>query len=320
MNTNEIQLYGNQSDQLTNRQIKMYEMLKDFRATVTGEKVKSIAPLFEKHGFSGAIGTIMKIMDLYKKDKFIEWNQEIEVTGKLAVQLEQYYQLYPKVIRSKDEFVDLVDSRESFPFPLKKIWPLLGYEQHYNAKRSLLKYCEEGRDFIVLLNEQKNPENGQNDAGEEIFYLSRIGLQMFLSTAQKPMAKLFARLMFELFEQRNNFLLSVNSGIAHLSEKANLLTGIEESIRHLQKFHKTLSDEVRSMSCDPQQLLFSFEKDATRGAVCKVYEEATAMAMQFYRMRTLMNDRPVNDAMKLPPWDNCGTMLNGENGPQNPVS
>lgn len=320
MNTNEIQLYGDQTDRLTNRQIKMYEMLKDFRATVTSEKVKSIAPLLEKHGFSGALGTIMKIMELYRKDKFIEWNPDIEVSGQLAVLLEQYYQLYPKVIRSKDEFVDLVDSRESFPFPLKKIWPLLGYEQHFNAKRSLLKNCEEGRDYVLLINEGKNPENGQNEPGEENFYLSRIGFQVFLSTAQKPMAKLFARLMFELFEQRNNFLLSVNSGISRLSEKAKLLLGVEESIRHLQRFHKSLYEEVRLMSSDPQQLLLTFEKDATRNAVSKIYQEATAMAMQIYSAETVVGFSGDNGSIGLPDRSNRGKMLNSGNSLENPLS
>ena len=104
------------------------------------------------------------------------------------------------------------------------------FEQYNNAKRSLLKNCEEGKDYVVLLKEAKIVENSPNDPDAEIFKLYSNGFQLFLLTAQKPMAKVFARLMIDMMNQRREFYLKVNSGVAYLSEKANLMGDVEESI------------------------------------------------------------------------------------------
>lgn len=288
MIANEIQIHDPElSGSLSLRQGKMLEMLKDLHATVTGEEVRSVNPILEKHGFSTMLSTIMKNMGIFEKDKTIRWSFHTEPTPNLAVRLERYYQLYPKIVQSKSEFQSYFESPEPFPVPLNKIWQFLEFDRYFNAKRSLISNCEEGKDYVLLFNEQKSGENSQNDSDREIFKLSRVGFQLFLLTAQKPIAKVFARLMIDLMNQRQEFYLKVNSGVSYLSEKANLMGDVEESIRHLQRFYKTLSEDVRAMCCDPQQLTFGFEKDSTRIVVTKAYDEARDIAMRIFNVKAL---------------------------------
>lgn len=293
METNKIQPCGAfATGDLSPRQDKMLEMLKDLHAAVTSDEVRSVNPILEKHGFSTMLSTIMKNMGIIEKDGTIRWSHPSEPTPDLAIRLERYYQLYPKIVQSKSEIQSYFESQDPFPVPLNKIWQLMEFEQYNNAKRSLLKNCEEGKDYVVLLKEAKSVENCQNDPEAEIFKLSRTGFQLFLLTAQKPMAKVFARLMIDMMNQRQEFYLKVNSGVSYLSEKANLMGDVEESIRYLQRFHKTLSEDVRAMCCDPGQLVLGFEKDATRISVLKAFDEAREIATRIFNVTSLDMNNP----------------------------
>jgi hypothetical protein len=265
---------------LSLRQDKMLEMLREFHSTVTSEEVRSVNPILEKYGFSTMLSTIMKNAGLFEKGKTIRWIHQGDPTPEMAVRLDRYYQLYPKIVQSKTEFQSYFESPDPYPIPLNKIWQFLEFEQYNNAKRSLLKNCEEGKDYTVLFNEAKTGEKGSGEQDREIFKLSRTGFQLFLLTAQKPMAKLFARLMIEVMNQRQEFYLKVNEGVSSLSEKANLLVDLQVSIRCLQVLHKKLQGDVLSICCDPAQLALGFEKDATRRAVIEAFDQARDLAVR----------------------------------------
>jgi len=62
----------------------------------------------------------------------------------------------------KRTFKDFFKSTETHPFDFNEIWEQLEYDRYWTAKRSLLNICENGIDFIGLIDEVNSHQNGQN--------------------------------------------------------------------------------------------------------------------------------------------------------------
>ena len=141
---------------------------------------------------------------------------------------------------------------------------------------------QQDEDFIIRNIPDKTLNFDQNDDDTGIIYLSRIGFQMFLATAQKPMAKYFARQIFEIHDGMSKILKQVNIGVTHLSEKARALVDYEKAMKYLMSVQSKLEKDVNETNIDPLQLIFPFEKDETLKAISSAFDEAKRISLQVF--------------------------------------
>lgn len=269
--------------QLSESQSRILSCLKDLKAEIINnpENVKALNPFLTKYRLNGNISTTLFEMGVISKKRPYRWISS-EPTIAMAAEIEEQAALYSKINAQKEIFKNLYNDENPFPYQFKKIWPLLGYNQSSDAKSSLLRSLEEGKDYEIR-NIPDKPINFDGfDDDTDILYLSRIGFQMFLATAQKPMAKYFARTIFEIHDEMAKILKQANAGVTHVSEKSNLLDSMEEAIRYLLKFQKNLADEVHRVNCDPAQLLIEFEPQELQNSVFAAFSEATKIATRIY--------------------------------------
>ena len=182
--------------ELTERQQKIFDFLQDFNLTVTSQKITTIEPIISRHKLNAAYGTVMNILKIYSKEEnIIIWNPDFECEPKLAVLLEEEYQLYPQINRSVAVFKNCLNSPEKYPIPFKIVWPVLGYLTQASAKRSLIADYKNIEDW-VFNNDVENygtAKNSKNGRPEDDIYMSKLCFLNFITTSAKPMSKYFAK-------------------------------------------------------------------------------------------------------------------------------
>lgn len=284
---------------LTDYQQKIFTMLADLKQTTSESEVKSTDEIMRKHGLPTMYGTILRSTKIISKNKVIKWNTEADLNESMAVDVERYYQLYPKLMQAKKTFKDLFKSTETHPFPFNEIWEQLEYDRYWTAKRSLLNICENGIDFIEHINVSNSPQNGQNGRGSENIKLSKVGLFTFLNTSQKPWAKFFARTMYELDQEAIMFLRKLSSGVIMIAEKANLLDSADVAMMQIKNEYRELEKEIHSINKNPQLLLIGIEEGAVRNKISSIWDDAKRIAMEIYDQKIDIEPEPENKTLEL---------------------
>lgn len=285
---------------LTDYQQKIFTMLVNMKQATSESEVKSTDEIMRKHGLPAMYGTILRSAKIISKNKVIKWNPEADLNESMAVNVERYYQLYPKLMQAKKTFKDLFKSTETHPFDFNEIWEHLEYYDYYKAKRSLLTICERDVDFIGATDGTNSPLNGQNGQVLENIKLSKVGLFTFLNTSQKPWAKFFARTMYELDQEAIMFLRKLSSGVIMIAEKANLLDSADVALMQLKNEYRELEKEIHSINKNPQLLLIGIEEGAVRNKISSIWDDAKRIAMEIYDQKINIEPMPENKTLELP--------------------
>lgn len=281
-----------------NQQI-ILEMLVFMQKKTSETQVKSADEIITRFKLPKMYGTILRNTKIINKDKLIKWNPAFEPTEALAIDVEHYCQLYPKLMELKKAFKNYFNSAEKYPFPFKNIWEQLEYDQYWNAKRALLSICENGVDFVNLIDEAKSPQNGQNDGLSDNFMLSKVGLFTFLNASQKPWAKFVARTMFELDQEAIMFLRKLSSGVIMIAEKANLLNSADVAIMHLKNEYREIEKQIHSTNMNPQLLLIPIEEGYIRKKISGIWDDAKRIAMEIYEQEITIYPEDQNKQLEI---------------------
>jgi hypothetical protein len=285
---------------LTDYQQKIFTMLAYMKQVTSESEVKSTDEIMSKHGLPAMYGTILRSAKIISKNKVIKWNPEADLNESMAVNVERYYQLYPKLMQMKKTFKDFFKSTETHPFPFNEIWEQLEYYDYKEAKRSLLRLCEINADFIGGIEPPNSPQNGQNGRVSENIKLSKVGLFTFLNASQKPWAKFFARTMYELDQEAIMFLRKLSSGVIMIAEKANLLDSADVAMMQLKNEYRELEKEIHSINKNPQLLLIGIEEGAVRNKISSIWDDAKRIAMEIYDQKINIEPMPENKTLELP--------------------
>jgi hypothetical protein len=289
----------NSQPELTDFQIRILNMLNYMCKITENEEVKNTEHIMKMFDLPNMIGTVISKPKVIIKNKVIKWNKEFEPSAKLAVDVDRWYRLYPKLINITRKFKFYFESMETHPFPFNEIWEQLEFFSSNEAKRSLLHNCEKDVDFIFSIDAEKSPKNGQNGHSLETIKLSKLGLFTFLSSSQKPWAKVFQRIMFELDQESIMLLRKQSAGIITLSVQANLIDSGDDAINYIKSEYRQLAKKLHEINCNPQLLLINIETFTIEKQISQLWDDAKIKALEIFNKPIDVEYIPNNDQLEL---------------------
>jgi hypothetical protein len=252
---------------------KVYNFLSDLHSSMSNNEIKSIEPFIKKYELPSQISPVIFIDGIITKNRPYKWNgkkPDAEMASEILHDTSTYISFKAKSDKIKNLFKDEIE----FKFDLKKIWKELGFSQYKNAKQTLIDNCENGKDYILSFETKEISNFSQNRDEKENFILSEIGLKMFLSFSQKPMAKWILRTICQIEQEAKTFLRMVFKGANNLVLEGKVLDDVEAA-GQLNKVLKTKLAEKLHDKIVTGQFILNFEEFLLENIISQHIEEYT---------------------------------------------
>jgi len=245
--------------------LTIHECIKGIQFDLATKQIKNLSNYFSRYSLNPQILTTIFELGIISKNKPYEWNDDFLPDLTTSILIEEQSRFYQPIIASISTFRNISDIHEGFNVDFRFIWPRIGFARQFTAKRSLLRYFKENKDFCIHPAVQVQNElpglTGDYENNAEIIMLTLQCSLDFLTTVNMPMAKFFARKM-------NAFMVD-KAKIGALSEqKGNSLSvysKIEQDIYAAEKiccsYKKSLYDQFRKNAANFQNLTFPFFSD-----------------------------------------------------------
>ncbi|RPJ58297.1 MAG: hypothetical protein EHM12_08035 [Dehalococcoidia bacterium] len=259
---------------------KVYNFLSDLHSTMSTNEIKSIDPFIKKHELPSQISPVIFIDGIITKNRPYKWNGK-KPDEEMATEVFQDTSTYISFKSKTDQIKNLFKDENEFKFDLKKIWKELGYCTYYKAKDTLIGNCEKDKDYIISLQGTNMTYLSHNGDEKEIFMLSEIGLKMFLSFSQKPMAKWILRTICQIEQEAKTFLRMVFKGANNLVLEGKVLDDVEEA-GQLNKILKVKLAEKLHDKIVSGSFILNFEEFLLESIINQHLEEYTKIIKQSF--------------------------------------
>lgn len=209
-----------------------------------GEKVK-LAKIIEENGMSRGFISVLKWNMIYVKNEngTVLFNRDKTVNRELAEYLENEFTILGKWNNDKRYFENAMKSPEKYPIDFETTWVDFGFTRRDNAKRSLLRFCENVKDYYILTNEEINGKITEKRSDLEVIKLSKEGFVKWSACTQTPTAtNQYARLML--------FTIEVEKERKTLSNERDELSELKLFHEHMVSRQKDYTRKNAELNCE----------------------------------------------------------------------
>lgn len=251
---------------LTERQQQIFELLNDLCNSARNGEVKTISPFFKKHNVLPVYGTIMLIYEIiYKSNGKYEWNDEKQVSNELAITIDNGLSLYQKKNRNLPSIKSSPESQNEFNIVINDWWEVMGFFTLGSAKRSLSRYCEINKDYIVNTDVNysatKQAKKGNPEWSQEFLIMTIPAFQKWCIMCGLPMAKQIALNILEISKQHEKLLIDHKAKDFKQYLLQARITDYQQAVKLLNYESSICTQDLQNSISTPNQLVIDFPNE-----------------------------------------------------------